>query len=101
MSPRSCLPRCSGIASRPESPNTNRAACATPQAWHEAMDEVIDEQRATLAIPRRLDPAIKEIWISQPRFLQQRPQPGVSDAGHGKSSAPATISTCCAPRRAT
>ena len=45
----------------------------TPQAWHEAMDEVIDEQRATLAIPRRLDPAIKEIWISQPRFLQRGP----------------------------
>jgi poly(A) polymerase len=42
-----------------------------PQAWHEAMDAVLDEQRATLALPRRLDPNIKEIWISQPRFLQR------------------------------
>ncbi len=46
----------------------------TAQAWHEAMDQVLDEQRATLAIPRRLDPAIREIWISQPRFLQRGPQ---------------------------
>ncbi|MBL8520425.1 MAG: polynucleotide adenylyltransferase PcnB [Betaproteobacteria bacterium] len=45
----------------------------TPQAWHEAMDAVLDQQRATLAIPRRLDPNIKEIWISQPRFLQRGP----------------------------
>jgi poly(A) polymerase len=43
----------------------------TPQAWHEAMDAVLEAQRATLAIPRRLDPGIKEIWISQPRFLQR------------------------------
>jgi poly(A) polymerase len=44
------------------------------QAWHEAMDEILDEQRTTLAIPRRLDPGIKEIWISQPRFLQRGAQ---------------------------
>jgi poly(A) polymerase len=43
----------------------------TPQAWHAAMDEVLDQARETLAIPRRLDPNIREIWISQPRFLQR------------------------------
>jgi poly(A) polymerase len=41
------------------------------QAWHEAMDDVLEHQRKTLAIPRRLDPMIKELWIAQPRFLQR------------------------------
>jgi poly(A) polymerase len=41
------------------------------QAWHEAMDDVLERQRKTLAIPRRLDPLIKELWIAQPRFLQR------------------------------
>lgn len=41
------------------------------QALHEGMDETLDRQRKTLSIPRRLDPLIKEIWISQPRFLQR------------------------------
>ena len=43
----------------------------TLQAMHQAMDEVLDEQRKTLAIPRRLDPLIKELWLAQPRFLQR------------------------------
>lgn len=43
------------------------------QAMHEAMDEVLDAQRKTLAIPRRLDPLIKELWLAQPRF-QNRSQ---------------------------
>lgn len=38
------------------------------QAMHEAMDEVLDEQRKTLAVPRRLDPLIKELWAAQLRF---------------------------------
>ena len=38
------------------------------QAMHEAMDDVLDKQRKTLAIPRRLDPLIKELWLAQPRF---------------------------------
>ncbi len=41
------------------------------QAMHEAMDETLEQQRKTLAIPRRLDPMIKELWIAQPRFLQR------------------------------
>ena len=41
------------------------------QAMHQAMDDVLDEQRKSLAIPRRLDPLIKELWLSQPRFLQR------------------------------
>ena len=38
------------------------------QAMHEAMDDVLDLQRKTLALPRRLDPLIKELWLAQPRF---------------------------------
>ena len=38
---------------------------------HQAMDEVLDDQRKTLAIPRRLDPLIKELWLAQPRFAQR------------------------------
>ena len=41
-----------------------------------AMDEVLDAQRGQLAIPRRYDGMIKEIWALQPRFEQrggQRP----------------------------
>jgi len=41
------------------------------QAMHDAMDETIELQRKTLAIPRRLDPMIKELWLAQPRFLQR------------------------------
>ncbi|MBS4095289.1 MAG: polynucleotide adenylyltransferase PcnB [Sulfuricella sp.] len=41
-----------------------------------AMDQVLDAQRETLAVPRRYDVIIKEIWNLQPRFAQrggQRP----------------------------
>ena len=41
-----------------------------------AMDDVLDEQRGQLAIPRRYDGMMKEIWALQPRFEQrggQRP----------------------------
>ncbi|MHB1091505.1 polynucleotide adenylyltransferase PcnB [Thiobacillus sp.] len=41
-----------------------------------AMDEVLDAQRSQLAIPRRYDGMMKEIWALQPRFEQrggQRP----------------------------
>jgi poly(A) polymerase len=31
----------------------------------------LDEQRKLLAIPRRLDPLIKELWLAQPRFAQR------------------------------
>ena len=41
------------------------------QALHEAMDDVLDEQRKALAIPRRYDPMVKELWVYQPRFLQR------------------------------
>ena len=45
-------------------------------ALHEAMDEVLNRQQAQLAIPRRYDTIMKEIWLLQPRFEQrggQRP----------------------------
>ena len=45
-------------------------------ALHEAMDEVLERQHAQLAIPRRYDTIMKEMWLLQPRFEQrggQRP----------------------------
>ena len=45
-------------------------------AMHAAMDDVLDRQRAQLAIPRRYDTVMKELWLLQPRFEQrggQRP----------------------------
>jgi poly(A) polymerase len=41
------------------------------QAMHEAMDNELDAQRKTLAIPRRYDPMVKELWVAQPRLLQR------------------------------
>ena len=53
------------------------AAGEKPQpALFIAMDEVLDAQRGQLAIPRRYDGMMKEIWALQPRFEQrggQRP----------------------------
>ena len=53
------------------------AAGEKPQpALFMGMDEVLDAQRGQLAIPRRYDGMIKEIWGLQPRFDQrggQRP----------------------------
>ncbi|HUQ27408.1 MAG TPA: polynucleotide adenylyltransferase PcnB [Usitatibacter sp.] len=48
----------------------------TIPALHEAMHAALDMQRETLAIPRRFDATMKELWLMQPRFLQrggQRP----------------------------
>ena len=45
-------------------------------ALHDAMHEALDAQRESLAIPRRFDATMKELWLLQPRFLQrggQRP----------------------------
>jgi poly(A) polymerase len=45
-------------------------------ALYRAMDEILDTQRDTLAIPRRYDGMMKEVWALQPRFEQrggQRP----------------------------
>jgi poly(A) polymerase len=43
----------------------------TIPALHSAMHEALDEQRDTLAIPRRFDATMKELWLMQPRFLQR------------------------------
>ena len=43
-------------------------------ALHAAMDEVLDRQREKLAIPRRYDTIMKEIWVLQPRFEQRSGQ---------------------------
>lgn len=37
-------------------------------ALHMAIDEILTKQRKNLAIPRRFDVVIKEIWTMQPRF---------------------------------
>ena len=43
----------------------------TTPALHAAMHEALDEQRESLAIPRRFDATMKELWLLQPRFLQR------------------------------
>jgi poly(A) polymerase len=43
----------------------------TVPALHSAMHEALDLQRDTLAIPRRFDATMKELWLMQPRFLQR------------------------------
>ena len=43
---------------------------STP-ALHSAMHDALDAQRGTLAIPRRFDATMKELWLLQPRFLQR------------------------------
>ena len=43
-------------------------------ALNEAMDEVLDRQRERLAIPRRYDAVMKDIWASQPRLEQRSGQ---------------------------
>jgi len=43
-------------------------------ALNEAMDEVIQQQVETLAIPRRYTAVMREIWGFQPRFLQRSGQ---------------------------
>lgn len=45
-------------------------------ALHVAMEEVLNRQQARMAIPRRYDAVMKELWLLQPRFEQrggQRP----------------------------
>jgi poly(A) polymerase len=43
----------------------------TIPALHAAMHEALDLQRDTLAIPKRFDATMKELWLMQPRFLQR------------------------------
>lgn len=43
-------------------------------ALYQAMDEVLDAQKEKLAIPRRFDAVMKEIWSLQARFLQRAGQ---------------------------
>ena len=43
-------------------------------ALHAAMDAVLDRQRGQLAIPRRYDAMMKEIWLAQPRLEQRSGQ---------------------------
>ncbi len=44
------------------------------QALNEAMEDVIQKQVETLAIPRRYTSVMREIWGLQPRFLQRSGQ---------------------------
>ena len=50
--------------------HTEEGAPTVP-AMHSAMHEALDAQRDTLAIPRRFDATMKELWLMQPRFLQR------------------------------
>jgi poly(A) polymerase len=43
----------------------------TIPALHSAMHEALDVQRDSLAIPKRFDATMKELWLMQPRFLQR------------------------------
>ncbi len=43
---------------------------STP-SLHAAMHDALDAQRESLAIPRRFDATMKELWLLQPRFLQR------------------------------
>jgi poly(A) polymerase len=43
----------------------------TVPALHSAMHEALDVQRDSLAIPKRFDATMKELWLLQPRFLQR------------------------------
>src|SRR5262249_42740084 len=43
----------------------------TIAALHSAMHEALDMQRDSLAIPRRFDATMKELWLLQPRFVQR------------------------------
>jgi poly(A) polymerase len=43
----------------------------TVPALHSAMHEALDAQRDSLAIPKRFDATMKELWLMQPRFLQR------------------------------
>jgi poly(A) polymerase len=43
----------------------------TIPALHAAMHEALDVQRDTLAIPKRFDATMKELWLMQPRFEQR------------------------------
>ena len=43
-------------------------------ALFDAMDKVLEQQAQRLAIPRRFEAAIKEIWTLQPRFEQRSGQ---------------------------
>ncbi len=52
-----------------------RAGGAKPiPALFEAMDKVLDEQAKKIAVPRRFEATIKEIWSLQPRFEQRAGQ---------------------------
>ncbi len=47
---------------------------AVMPALAQAMDDVLEMQKEKLAIPRRFDAVMKEIWLLQPRFLQRSGQ---------------------------
>jgi poly(A) polymerase len=52
--------------------NAAKAAGEKPQpALFAAMDKVLDAQASRIAIPRRFEATIKEIWALQPRFEQR------------------------------
>lgn len=55
--------------------NAKKAAGERPiPALFTAMDEVLDRQAKQIAIPRRFEATIKEIWSLQPRFAQRAGQ---------------------------
>ncbi|HRH81159.1 MAG TPA: polynucleotide adenylyltransferase PcnB [Thiobacillaceae bacterium] len=56
---------------RAETQRQEDAGLPPMAALFQAMDDVLERQRASLAFPRRFDGMIKEIWALQPRFEQR------------------------------
>ena len=69
-------------------------------ALFDAMDKVLHAQAERIAIPRRFEATIKEIWSLQPRFEQRAGHAAVRGCSSIRAFAPPTISSCCAAKAA-
>ena len=71
---RSCSRRCCGTRCSRPGTRRRRAASKPIPALFDAMDAVLAQQAKQIAIPRRFEATIKEIWSLQPRFEQRAGQ---------------------------
>ena len=69
--PRSCSRRCCGTRCCSSGTPRRRGRAADARRCTRRWTSVLDAQAATLAIPRRFDATMKEIWSLQPRFEQR------------------------------
>ncbi len=70
----SCSRRCCGTRCSRRGTQRRRAARRRSRRCSTAMDLVLERQAKQLAIPRRFEATIKEIWSLQPRFEQRSGQ---------------------------